>query len=393
MSRILLLLDHKNNRRLLWDWLSRYHEVFLPDEKNPELLFLSSDSGSCPIASSAEENKDIDFDLCILDGLALDRVWQWVQARRQVASPVFLPFLLLTSRQEVGIATRHLWQSVDELIISPIEKVELQARVEILLRSRNLSLQLQSANKELQKHSELKSRLVSMVSHEIRNPLSLILGFAKIIESHFSELSLERILEYLKQIILAVNRMDHLAEGLLVIGRLDLGKQDFNPIPIYLENFCISVAQEIEFTNNNQHKIIFRTFYATDSELTATHVDNKLTNACMDENLLQYILSNLLSNAVKYSPVGSSVHFDFICDGDRAIFQIEDEGIGIPKQEQPRLFEAFHRASNVGKIGGNGLGLCIVKQCVDLHGGKIEFTSEVGMGTKFTVTLPLKVLE
>lgn len=389
MSRILLLLDHKNNRRLLWDWLSRYHDVFLPDEKNPEMLFLSSESNSCPIASSAEENKDIDFDLCILDGLALDRVWQWVQARKEVDRPVFLPFLLLTSRQEVGIATRHLWQSVDELIISPIEKVELQARVEILLRSRNLSLQLHAANKELQKHSELKSRLVSMVSHEIRNPLSLILGFAKIIESHFSELPWERILEYLKQIILAVNRMDNLSEDLLVIGKLDLRKQDFNPTPIYLENFCKCVAQEIEFTNTNKHNIIFRTSYDADSEPTAILAEKKLTNAYMDEDLLRHILSNLLSNAVKYSPAGSSVHFDLICDDDRAIFQIKDEGIGIPKQEQSQLFEAFHRASNVGKIVGNGLGLCIVKQCVDLHGGKIEFTSEVGMGTKFTVTLPL----
>ncbi|MFB2922274.1 MULTISPECIES: hybrid sensor histidine kinase/response regulator [Aerosakkonema] len=388
MSRILLVLDHKNNRRLLWDWLSKYYEVILPDENNPEWLFLSSESDVCAIANSAAIS-NIHFDLCILDGLALDRVWQWVQATREAHQPVFLPFLLLTSRQEVRVATRHLWQRVDELIISPIEKVELQARVEILLRARNLSLHLQTANNELQKNSELKSHLVSMVSHEIRNPLSLILGFSKILEGHIFELSTAKIEEYLKQIILAVERMNELAEDLLVVGRLDLGKLEFNPGPIYVENFCRVLVEEFAFIDHNKHNIIFQSLYTTGSEQTPSLAFNNLTKAWMDEELLRHILCNLLSNAIKYSPPGSTVHFDFICYENRVVFQIKDEGIGIPKEEQHRLFEAFHRASNVGKIAGNGLGLCIVKQCVDLHDGKIEVTSEVAKGTKFTVTLPL----
>jgi signal transduction histidine kinase len=110
----------------------------------------------------------------------------------------------------------------------------------------------------------------------------------------------------------------------------------------------------------------------------------------MDEKLLRHIFSNLLSNAVKYSPSGGTVHFNLACEQEKAIFQVQDKGIGIPAAEQANLFDAFHRASNVGTISGTGLGLAIAKKSVDLHGGKIAVNSEVGVGTTFIVTIPLQ---
>ena len=109
----------------------------------------------------------------------------------------------------------------------------------------------------------------------------------------------------------------------------------------------------------------------------------------MDENLLRHILTNLLLNAIKYSAEGSDVWFDLSCQNEEAIFQIQDRGIGIPLQDQEKLFESFHRGQNVGQIPGTGLGLSIVKKYVDLHGGHISLKSKVGVGTTFTVTLPL----
>ena len=138
----------------------------------------------------------------------------------------------------------------------------------------------------------------------------------------------------------------------------------------------------------------------------------------LDEKYLRHIFDNLLSNAIKYSPDGGTVRFDLVCfcdrvkrsysdsaalaslraserasallrSADRAVFKVQDEGIGIPQEDIPYLFETFHRARNVGTIQGTGLGLAIVKQCVDLHGGEILVESEVGSGTTFTVTLPL----
>jgi signal transduction histidine kinase len=109
----------------------------------------------------------------------------------------------------------------------------------------------------------------------------------------------------------------------------------------------------------------------------------------MDETLLEHILINLLSNAIKYSPQGGTIQFEVSCQKGEAIFQIQDKGIGIPLKDQQRLFESFHRGQNVGKIPGTGLGLCIVKRFVDLHDGKIAIKSKVGVGSTFTVTLPL----
>jgi signal transduction histidine kinase len=111
--------------------------------------------------------------------------------------------------------------------------------------------------------------------------------------------------------------------------------------------------------------------------------------AYMDRKLLRQLLSNLLVNAIKYSPSGGTIQFELAGQGDEVIFQIQDQGIGIPKEDLPRLFEFFHRGKNVGAIAGTGLGLAIVKKCVDLHGGRISVDSEVGVGTLFKVTLPL----
>jgi signal transduction histidine kinase len=99
--------------------------------------------------------------------------------------------------------------------------------------------------------------------------------------------------------------------------------------------------------------------------------------------LLRQILSNLLSNALKYSPADSTVQFNLSFLYNKAIFRIEDQGIGIPQEDLSRLFESFHRATNVGTIQGTGLGLAIVKQCVNLHGGEITVESEVNQGTTF----------
>ena len=137
------------------------------------------------------------------------------------------------------------------------------------------------------------------------------------------------------------------------------------------------VVENAHSGENHQHAIAF------------TNTGN-CTNAQMDEKLLGHILTNLLSNAIKYSPEGGTVQFDLVCTGFEAVFRITDRGIGIPEEDQQHLFESFSRASNVGTIQGTGLGLAIVKKAVDLHGGTISVQSQVGVGTIFTVTLPLK---
>jgi PAS domain S-box-containing protein len=225
--------------------------------------------------------------------------------------------------------------------------------------------------------NQLKSRFVNMTSHEFRTPLTTILGSAELLEYYSQKWSEEKKLIHLHRIQSHVKRLTHLLDDILLIGKVDAGRLNFNPEPIDLEQFCRSLVEELQFSAGTQHRLSFV-------------CQGQCTDACMDEKLLRHILDNLLSNAIKYSPTGGTVHFALACHDGEATFQIRDEGIGIPPEDLKRLFETFHRASNVGKIQGTGLGLAIVKKSVDLHGGKISANSEIDVGTTFIVTIPLE---
>jgi PAS domain S-box-containing protein len=225
--------------------------------------------------------------------------------------------------------------------------------------------------------SELRSGFVSLVSHEFRTPLTAIQSSAELLERYNHKLSDEKKQNHHRRIQNAVQRMTQLLEDVLTIGKAEAGKLKFTPSPMDLVAFCRDLVESLQMSAREQHQI---NFVAVGDG----------SDAQMDEKLLAHVLTNLLSNAVKYSPDGGMVQFDLICEYSWAIFRIQDSGIGIPPDDLERLFESFRRASNVGAIPGTGLGLAIVKKCVDLHGGQITVESEVGAGTTFTVTLPLK---
>lgn len=245
--------------------------------------------------------------------------------------------------------------------------------------------------KALQKEkelSELRSRFVSMVSHEFRNPLSSIISAADLLEYYIETASTEKKLQYIERIQNASTTMNELLEDVLVIGRHEANKVVFQPTEINLIEFGQKIIKEIEFSLNRANQIIFKCQAYLDSD------KNDLNhNICgfFDEKLLRQILSNLLSNAIKYSANNALIYLDLIGRDSEVIFIVKDSGIGIPSDDLPHLFESFHRCQNVGMISGTGLGLTIVKRSVDMHGGQIFVESEVGVGTTFTVTLPLQL--
>ncbi|MDZ7959349.1 MAG: HAMP domain-containing sensor histidine kinase [Aulosira sp. DedQUE10] len=360
MSRILIVIEQSENRRLLADWLSIYYEVAIAD--------------SVVQAGKAVPLLDEPFDLCILDGPALDHLWEWVQARKHKEQPVFLPFLFITIRADVKLLTRHLWQTIDELITKPLEKLELQARVEMLLRSRRFSLQLQNTLERERELKEQKSRFISIVSHEFRNPLNVINGFIRLLQQH--DFSKQQRDDFFQRIQSAVSRMVALLDNVLLLGKSEAGSLASNPVKLALEPFCRKLIEEIKFSTATNHTIDF-------------NCEDECVTVDMDEALLRHILINLLSNAIKYSAPDSTIQVRLECQSEAVIFQVQDEGIGIAPADQQRLFESFYRASNVGKIPGTGLGLMIVRQAVERHGGTITVKSEINVGTTFTVTLPL----
>lgn len=232
-----------------------------------------------------------------------------------------------------------------------------------------------AAEREL---NELKNRFVSMVSHEFRTPLGITMSAVELLRNHLDQLDAAKRAELLEDIFGSTRQMAGLMEQVLLLGRVEAGKLAFRPTPLDLVALCEKLVDESLSATNRRCPIQFH----------AQSVDGL---AQADESLLRHIFSNLLSNAAKYSPAGRPVEFTLRREGRNAVFTIRDRGIGIPEAELPKLFQAFHRATNVGDIQGTGLGLVIVKRCVDLHGGSIEVQSDLGEGTTFNVRLPVSV--
>lgn len=224
--------------------------------------------------------------------------------------------------------------------------------------------------------SELKSRFVAMTSHEFRTPLSTILSSSELLEHYRHKWSEEKQLTHLHRIQTAVKRMTEMLNDILAIGKLEATKVDFRPKSFDLVAYCRYLIEETQLILNTKQAINFSSQYESIS-------------CCMDDKLLAHILGNLLSNAVKYSPDNIGIKFTISCKKGQVIFKIQDWGIGIPPEDIPHLFESFYRAKNVGNILGTGLGLAIVKRCVNVHKGEIFVTSKLGVGTLFTVVLPL----
>jgi len=228
--------------------------------------------------------------------------------------------------------------------------------------------------------SEMKSRFITMASHEFRTPLAIISSSTGILQKFGDRLNAERKEKHLETIQETITRMIQLLDDVLTINRVEAEKMEFNPELSDIIAFCRYLKEEIE-TTCQHHTIDF-------SCNLGAEVANSSLTANFDRKLLHHILTNILTNAIKYSPAETLVGFNLTTVNDQLIFKITDHGIGIPAKDQVNLFAPFHRGSNVGSISGTGLGLSIVKQCVDLHKGKIIFDSQIQQGTIFTVIIP-----
>ncbi|HCF27100.1 MAG TPA: histidine kinase [Cyanobacteria bacterium UBA11049] len=252
---------------------------------------------------------------------------------------------------------------------------EVMAIVRDITERKRAEADIRNALEKEKELNELKSRFVSMASHEFRTPLTTILSSAELLQDYSDRWDEEKKLKHFLRIQTAVTHMTGLLNDVLLIGKAEAGKLEFKPTPLNLVSFCRELTEEMQLAAEN-HTIVF----CTRGDCTPT---------CMDEKLLRQILSNLLSNAIKYSPSGGTVKLELIGEQKTVMFHIQDRGIGIPQADLTQLFDSFHRASNVGTISGTGLGLAIVKKAVDLHNGQIFVKSEVGVGTTFTIKLPL----
>ncbi len=225
----------------------------------------------------------------------------------------------------------------------------------------------------------LKSNFVSMVSHEFRTPLGIIMSSAGILEKYHDRLPAEERRDQLASIQRSTRRMGDLMEEVLLLARLDAGRIGFEPKPLDLPGLCQTVADEVTAVTIQHCPIRVNSDLAPDRSWKAKG----------DERLLRNVLTNILTNAVKYSDAGSPVELTVQRDQIDAVIIIRDRGIGIPEADLEWLFHAFHRGRNVGARAGTGLGLVIVQRCLELHGGQIHVDSAVGQGTTITLRIPV----
>lgn len=222
----------------------------------------------------------------------------------------------------------------------------------------------------------IKESFISMVSHEFRTPLTVIASSASIIQHYNEKLTEDRKQQHLDKIQSQTRYLTGMMDDMLVLSKAQTGHLQPQFVEMEIKPYCDELLQHIYLIDENQHQ--FDVEYNTKTRLIFS-----------DPTLLRHILFNLLSNAIKYSPVGTIIRFSLVQNQSSLILTITDQGIGIPHEEQEKLFTPFHRANNVGTIKGTGLGLSIVKESVDAFQGEIAFTSQKDEGTTFRVRLPL----
>ncbi|WP_392533918.1 PAS domain S-box protein [Nostoc sp. C117] len=275
-----------------------------------------------------------------------------------------------------------LQQLANQLAIAT-QQSGLYAQLQVELNERKKAEeQICKALEKEKELSDLKSRFISMTSHEFRTPLAVIASSAGILKSFSHKLDEQQKQKHLQCIQTYVQHTTQLLDDILLINKAEAGKLAFDPSHFDLVGFCHTLIDELQLSSPN-HNLVFYPQYLDNSSNKNNFI------AYMDNKLLRQILSNLLSNAVKYSSIGTNIQIDLLIQAQLAVFLIKDEGIGISLEDQQHLFESFYRGGNVGNTPGTGLGLTITNKCVYLHKGRITFASKLGVGTTFKVELPL----
>jgi signal transduction histidine kinase len=347
MARIILSIQSKENRSLLNAFLSAYHSV-----------------GEHEVGEPFEEA----FDLCIIDGPSLNRHRGELEARRDAEQPGILPVLLVTPRRDIWARMPNLWQLVDESITMPVSKMELQARVEILLRARRISHDLKLRNEDLE-------AFIQAMSHDLRASVRAVTMFAEVVSQSQADRFTEEGKQDLDRIRWAAQEMRDLIDSLLHFSRLGRGEVRYEAIDLrsYIEACIRNVQAEIRNRNAN----------------VRVKARSRVVQA--DPTLLKIALTNLLSNAIKFVPEGvqPEIVVSASVKQDLCRIVINDNGIGISKEDQQRIFMPFVRIYSEEQFPGIGLGLPSVRKAVELMGGRVGVESRPGHGSRFWIELAM----
>lgn len=297
-----------------------------------------------------------------------------------------IPILFITALGDVESKVKAFQNGGVDYISKPFNKDELMARVDAQIRVKMLNDELKRKNEELRNlNAELgrlndqKNQLIGMVAHDLRSPLTVIMGVGDLLGLQAKESLTERQLKYLERMKTSSLYMLGLINNLLDVNmvesgdlRLDLEKVDL----------AVLIRQSVDLNN----------FLAEGKDINISfNEETALSPLSLDRSKIEQVLNNVLSNAVKYSESGRRVSVTLTSTPSLAVVSVKDEGLGIPQEDLENIFKAFKKGSTKPTAGEKslGLGLAIVKKIVEGHGGSIGVESQVGVGTTFIISLPL----
>lgn len=255
-----------------------------------------------------------------------------------------------------------------------IETLNQELETKVNLRTEELQATMKRLEAALEKEkdlNELKSRFVSMASHEFRTPLSTVLSSAYLIKQYqLTEDQVKRD-KHLERIISSVSMLTDILNDFLSVGKIEEGKIQVRLTEFNIEEHIKAIAEEIKNILQKGQVIQYR------------HEGDPIV--LLDPSLLKHIVMNLVSNAVKFSPEDTIIEIKTICNEHCIILSVKDHGIGISNEDQKHLMERFFRATNAGNIQGTGLGLHIISKYAELMNGAVECKSELEKGTEFII--------
>ncbi|MBR8828993.1 MAG: response regulator [Gomphosphaeria aponina SAG 52.96 = DSM 107014] len=328
------------------------------------------DSGEKAINKSDQTKPDL-----VLMDIMLKGEVNGIAAAEEIYHQFKIPVVYLTAYADANTLAQAKNSSPYGYLVKPYKAVELNTTIQIAFQKYQEEQEIQEKLAQEKNNNLLKSRALAVASHDLRNPLTNILGYSELLRDYGDRFAPEKRNEYFDWIKYSVNHMTECLEDLLLISKAEEGKLVCEPEMLDIVDFCRQILAEFKPSLSENHRLSFV-------------CQHESYLASLDKKLLRHILSNLIANAIKYSPAGGKIILNLSCQKDQLSCQIQDEGIGMPLAYQAKIFQIFERADNVGSIKGNGLGLSIVKKAVDLHGGTLAFKSQENVGTTFTFTIP-----
>ncbi|WP_413160167.1 ATP-binding protein [Capilliphycus salinus ALCB114379] len=297
-----------------------------------------------------------------------------------------IPVIFLSALDEIQNQSRGFEVGGADYITKPFNNQEVLIRVrhqlnlQKLQKQRILEAELRQSLIKEQELNRFRQKIIETISHEYRTPLAVILNSSELIEYRLRDQITPAIKKQFDRIKLMIVRLTNLVNDVLFANQVERDNIELNITSFNAVETCQSIIENLQKFSENERTIRFSFSENLNQE-----------NINFDLFIFRQIIEQLLKNALKFSGVESVVSLQLIREDHQLMIEVADRGIGIPLEDQDRIFELFYRGSNIETRPGVGLGLAIVKKSVDLCQGEINFSSQVGEGTCFTIKLPLSI--